>query len=56
MSSNKMIPVEEYFAAWRKDPNYVKAYNALEEEFSLAAEMIKARASAGCRRNSWRSA
>jgi DNA-binding transcriptional regulator YiaG len=47
MSSNKMIPVEESFAEWRKDPNYVKAYNALEDEFSLAAEMIKARASAG---------
>jgi hypothetical protein len=31
-----MIPVEESFAAWRKDRNYVKAYNALEEEFSLA--------------------
>jgi hypothetical protein len=22
-----MIPVEESFAAWRKDPEYVKAYN-----------------------------
>jgi hypothetical protein len=31
-----MIPVEECFATWRKDPEYVKAYNALEEEFSLA--------------------
>ena len=47
MSGNKMIPVEESFAEWRKDPDYVKAYNALEDEFSLAAEMIKARASAG---------
>ena len=47
MSGNKMIPVEESFAEWRKDPNYVKVYNALEEEFSLAAEMIKARANAG---------
>src|SRR3954469_6071973 len=44
MSSKKTIPVEESFAAWRKDPNYVKAYNALEDEFSLAAAMIKARA------------
>ena len=47
MSGDKMIPVEESFAEWRKDPDYVKAYNALEDEFSLAAEMIKARASAG---------
>ena len=47
MNGNKMIPVEELFAKWRKDPDYVKAYNALEEEFSLAAAMIKARACAG---------
>jgi hypothetical protein len=42
-----MIPVEESFAAWRKDPEYVKAFNALEEEFSLAKAMIEARAHAG---------
>ncbi len=47
MSGNKMIPVEEFFAEWRKYPDYVKAYNALEDEFSLAAEMIRARANAG---------
>jgi hypothetical protein len=35
-AQEKMIPVEESFAAWRKDPEYVKAYNGLEEEFSLA--------------------
>ena len=45
--SRKMIPVEESFAAWRKDPEYEKAYNALEEEFTLAAAMIDARARAG---------
>jgi hypothetical protein len=39
-----MIPVEESFAAWRKDPKYVAAYTALEDEFSLAAAMIEARA------------
>jgi hypothetical protein len=32
-----MIPVEESFTAWRKDPNYVAAYDALEEEFARAA-------------------
>jgi hypothetical protein len=34
--------VEESFAAWRKDPEYEKAYNALEEEFTLATAMIEA--------------
>ena len=47
MRSDKMIPVEESFAEWRKNQEYVKAYNALEDEFSLVAAMIKARASAG---------
>ena len=42
-----MIPVEESFAASRKDPEYEEAYNALEEEFALAAAMIEARARAG---------
>ena len=45
--SRKMIPVEESFAAWRNDPKYVEAYNALKGEFSLAAAMIEARAGAG---------
>jgi ribosome-binding protein aMBF1 (putative translation factor) len=45
--SEKLIPVEESFAAWRKDPDYVKAYDALEDEFSLAAALIEARAHAG---------
>ena len=40
---NKMIPVEESFAEWRKDPKYVEAYDAIEDEFSLAAALIKAR-------------
>ena len=45
--SRKMIPVEESFAAWRKDPEYDKAYDALEEEFALASAIIEARARAG---------
>ena len=36
-----MIPVEESFAAWRKDPEYVEAYEALEDEFSLAVALIQ---------------
>ncbi|MFM9865681.1 MAG: multiprotein-bridging factor 1 family protein [Micropepsaceae bacterium] len=43
----KMIPVEEAIARWRKDPAYMKAYDALEEEFALTAEIVKARAKAG---------
>jgi ribosome-binding protein aMBF1 (putative translation factor) len=42
----KFIPVEESFRKWKKDLNYVAAYNALEEEFALASAMIKARADA----------
>jgi ribosome-binding protein aMBF1 (putative translation factor) len=45
--NRKMIPVEEAFAEWRKDPKYRKAYGVLEDEFTLAAAMIKARAGAG---------
>jgi ribosome-binding protein aMBF1 (putative translation factor) len=43
----KFIPVEEAIARWRKDPAYMQEYNAREEEFALAAELIKARAAAG---------
>jgi len=44
--SRKPIPVEKSFAKWRKDPVYRKAYAALDEEFTLAAELTKARTSA----------
>ncbi len=43
----KMIATEESFAAWRRDPAYVAAYDALEPEFALAAALIAARAGAG---------
>lgn len=43
----KYIPVEEAIARWRKDPAYVKEYDALEEEFALVTAIIKARAAAG---------
>jgi transcriptional regulator with XRE-family HTH domain len=45
--TRKTISVEESFAAWRRDPEYRKAYAALEEEFALAAALIGARADAG---------
>lgn len=44
---SRTIPVEDSFAEWRKDPKYVEAYEALEDEFSLAAALIEARARAG---------
>ena len=47
-----MIPVEESFAEWRKDPEYIAAYDALGGEFSLAQAMMEARAQVSRRRNS----
>jgi DNA-binding XRE family transcriptional regulator len=44
--SQKFIPVEEAFREWRKDSEYVAAYEALEDEFALASALIKARADA----------
>src|SRR5271154_7547059 len=44
--TRKYIPVEEAFKEWRKDPEYVAAYDALEEEFALASALIKARGDA----------
>jgi len=35
-----LTPVEESFDAWRKDPEYVEVYDALEDEFSLAVAVI----------------
>jgi hypothetical protein len=40
----KFIPVDEAVARWRRDPDYMKQYDALEEEFALVAEIIKVRA------------
>ena len=42
----KFIPVEEAFAGWRENPDFVAAYAALDEEFALAEALIKARAAA----------
>ncbi len=44
---SKLIPVARAFAQWRKHPKYLEVYDGLEEEFSLAAAMIRARTSAG---------
>ena len=42
--TRKFIPVEESFARWRKDPEFMKEYDALEEEFALANALMRARA------------
>ena len=43
----RLISAEEVFAKARKSPAYRKAYDALDEEFSLVAAMIKVRTDAG---------
>lgn len=45
--TRKMISAEAAFADWRKGENYREAFDLLEQEFSLASAMIRARASAG---------
>lgn len=48
MSKRKMIPVRKLRETWLKDdPAYRRAYEDLEEEFSLAAALIGARSEAG---------
>jgi len=44
--TRKFIPVEESFRKWHKDPEFQAAYDALEDEFALAAALIEARAKA----------
>ena len=41
------IPLSKLSDKWFKNPNFVREYEALEEEFALAAALIKARADAG---------
>lgn len=41
--TDKFIPAEEAAKKWMKDPAFRAAYDALEEEFSLAEAIIKAR-------------
>ena len=42
-----MTKIRELHRKWMKDPQYRREYNALEEEFTLAIAVAKARASAG---------
>jgi ribosome-binding protein aMBF1 (putative translation factor) len=45
--NRKAVPAEDAFRAWREDPAYRAAYDALHEEFTLASELIGARVRAG---------
>jgi ribosome-binding protein aMBF1 (putative translation factor) len=47
MSRKKFISAKVLFDEWRKDPEFVREYDALEEEFALASAVIGARAHAG---------
>jgi transcriptional regulator with XRE-family HTH domain len=42
-----MTKISDLHKKWMKDPEYRKEYDALEEEFALAAEVAKARSRAG---------
>src|SRR5437773_3583415 len=42
-----MTRIKDLHRKWMKDPGYRKEYDALEEEFALAAEVAKARRRAG---------
>jgi ribosome-binding protein aMBF1 (putative translation factor) len=44
--TRKYIPVEETAKKWFRNPAFVEAYDALEEEFALASALIKARSEA----------
>lgn len=41
------VQVGKLFKEWREDPEYVKAYDALEPEYQILREMLKARKRAG---------
>ena len=41
-----MTDVNKLFEDWKKDPEFLKEYEALEGEFSLASALISARAQA----------
>lgn len=46
MTGRKYIPVQEVFTEWDQDPSFRAEYGALEDEFTLASELIRARDSA----------
>ena len=44
--SRKFIAVEEVAKEWMQRPDFVAAYDALENEFAVASALIKARGNA----------
>ena len=44
---SKRTTVDDLHKKWMNNPKYRREYEALEEEFSLAAALIEARARAG---------
>ncbi len=44
--TRKYIPVQEAFEEWKKNPKFMAAYDALEDEFALAGALIEARSKA----------
>lgn len=44
--TDKFVPVESLAKDWMQNPEFRAAYEALEEEFSVAAAIIKARSEA----------
>lgn len=44
--TEKFIPVEPLVKEWMQDPEFRAAYEALDEEFSVAAAIIRARTEA----------
>jgi ribosome-binding protein aMBF1 (putative translation factor) len=47
MTERTFIPFSELRKEWFKNPEFVREYDALEEEFALASAVIGARAHAG---------
>jgi len=45
--SKKTISADRLFRRWRKNPEFRAAYRELEDEFAIAAALIRARATAG---------
>ncbi len=45
--TKRTIPVEDVAQAWLSDPEIRAAHDALEEEFELARQLIRARGAAG---------
>jgi DNA-binding XRE family transcriptional regulator len=43
MTRRKNIPVQEVFKEWENDPAFRAEYDSLEDEFTLATALIKAR-------------